>query len=71
MAKKSDDKPKEVLEAERHGGQTFDPTEESSSNEPTTEELLAEGKCPDCKGKGILSPEATQVCQTCQGTGKA
>lgn len=63
-------KSEEVKNAEEHGGERFDPTTAEQS-EKSPEELLADGKCPDCKGEGILSPNATQVCQTCQGTGKA
>lgn len=67
MAKDSDnDKPAAVRQAELHGGETFDPTVASEDVSP-----VAAGVCPDCKGEGIRDPQATQVCQTCQGTGKA
>lgn len=58
----NDDKPVEVKDAERHGGETFD---------PTVEPVVAADKCPDCNGEGIRDPLAIQVCQTCAGTGKA
>lgn len=62
MSKDSDSKSAEVKAAEAHGGQVFD---------PTAEKELPAGTCSDCRGDGIKSPNATQVCQTCQGTGKA
>lgn len=63
MASNSDEqKPEEVKKAEATGGQTFDPTAEQKNSALN---------CPTCNGDGILSPQSTQVCQTCQGTGKA
>lgn len=68
MAKDSDnDKSAAVRQAELHGGETFDPTVASED----MSQPLAPGACPDCKGEGIRDPQATQVCQTCSGTGKA
>lgn len=57
---KDEVKSQEVLDAEKNGGTTFDPTEASDNG----------NKCSDCNGDGVRSPEATQVCSTCQGTGK-
>lgn len=59
---KDEVKSQEVLDAEQHGGETFDPTVDQKSSELN---------CPACNGDGIKSPTDTQVCQTCQGTGKA
>lgn len=60
-----DQKPAEVKKAEAQGGQTFDPT---ATKEDTQ---LPADACVDCRGDGIRDPQATQVCSTCQGTGKA
>lgn len=66
MASNSDEqKPDEVKKAETSGGQTFDPTVTKEDKQ------LSADACVDCNGDGIKSPQSTQVCQTCQGTGKA
>lgn len=61
MTLENDDKKSaEVKKAEQTGGQTFD---------PTVEKILKAGDCVDCKGEGLKNQ--SQLCPTCQGTGKA
>lgn len=74
-----EDEPDEDLLARindaQNGRENFDPTQDSENSEPTTEpardELLSQGKCPDCKGEGIRNPGDLRVCATCEGSGKA
>lgn len=60
---------------EAQNSREFDPTleaEQEDVSELSREELLAKGKCPDCKGLGIRNPDVdTRVCATCEGSGKA
>ena len=48
---------------------TKEETKSSNVIVPTQDSVGS--KCPDCNGEGIKSPVDHQVCQTCQGTGKA
>lgn len=62
---KDEEKSQEVLDAEQHGGESFDPTE---APEATAGQPLAAGVCPNCKGDGLTSDG--RLCANCEGRGK-
>lgn len=65
---KSDDKPEQVKEAEKTGGESYTPETEKSQTAQATQ--APANQCPDCKGLGIRNPNIDhQVCQTCEGRG--
>jgi DnaJ-class molecular chaperone len=71
MAKKEDQKPEAVRDAELHGGESYDLQTNAKSNTQAKQEAPAADVCPDCNGEGISDPLGLRVCQRCEGSGKA
>jgi DnaJ-class molecular chaperone len=67
MSNKDKQKSELIKDAEAQNGETHR-SEEAVKTEPKP---LAADACTDCKGEGISDPQDHQVCQTCEGSGKA
>lgn len=68
----ADEKTAAAKEAEKNGGETYQPDgedqAESADSAPVED---TRRKCPDCNGEGIRNANDNHVCPTCEGTGKA